>query len=88
MTVRIGVVKHGNKITNAIAAHVHETEHPIDWDSARVIEGENTFFFVCRKIKGSLHTKCSVNCINTDPGYHNNMYPVWFITLHMLYMLR
>ena len=58
----------------------HETEHPIDWDSARVIERDK--HVACRKIKGSLHIKRSVNCINTDPGCH--MYPVWFTTLHSM----
>ena len=29
-------------MSNAIAVHMHETEHPIDWDSARAIESENT----------------------------------------------
>ena len=50
-------------MSNAIALHVHETEHPIHWDSARVIEREK--HFACRKIKESLHIKRSVNCINT-----------------------
>ena len=83
LRVRIGehnyVIQRGN-MSNAIAVHVHETEHPIDWDSARVIERENT---ACRKIKESLHIKRSVNCINSDPGYYN-MHPVWFTTLHSM----
>ena len=70
--MRIGehkyAIQRGNNMLNAIAVHVHETEHPIDWDSARVIE--------------SLHIKRSVNCINTDPGYY--MHPVWFTTLHSM----
>ena len=40
-------------MSNAIAVHVHETEHPIDWDSARVIEREK--HFACRK-SGNLFT--------------------------------
>ena len=43
--VRIGehkyAIQHGN-MSNAIAVHVHETEHPIDWDSAKVIERGKT----------------------------------------------
>ena len=31
-------------MSNAIAVHVYETEHPIEWDSARVIERENTLY--------------------------------------------
>ena len=46
LRVRIGehkyAIQHGN-MSNAIAVHVHETEHPIDWDSARVIEREKHF---------------------------------------------
>ena len=83
LRVRIGehkyAIQRGN-MSNAIAVHVHETEHPIDWDSARVIEREK--HFACRKIKESLHIKRSVNCINTDPGYY--MHPVWFTTLHSM----
>ena len=30
-------------MSNAIAVHVYETEHPIDWDCARVIEREKHF---------------------------------------------
>ena len=57
--VRIGehnyAIQRGNNImSNAIAVYVHETDHPIDWDSARVIEKEK--HFACRKIKKSLHT--------------------------------
>ena len=83
LRVRIGehkyAIQRGN-MSNAIAVHVHETEHPIDWDSARVTEREK--HFACRKIKESLHIKRSVNCINTDPGYY--MHPVWFTTLHSM----
>ena len=67
-------------MSNAIVVHVHETEHPMDWDSARVIEREK--HFACRKIKEYLHIKRFVNCINTDPGYY--MHPVWFTTLHSM----
>ena len=71
LRVRIGehknAIQHGN-MSNAIAVQVHETEHPIDWDSARVIEREK--HFACRKIKESLHIKHSVNSVNTYPGYH------------------
>ena len=81
LRVRIGehkyAIQHGN-MSNAIAVHVHEAEHPIDWGSARVIEREK--HFACRKIKESLHIKRSVNCTNTDLGYY--MHPVWFTTLH------
>ena len=51
LRVRIGehkyAIQRGN-MSNAIAVHVHETEHPIDWDSARVIEREK--HFACRII--------------------------------------
>ena len=46
LRVRIGehkyAIQRGN-MSNAIAVHVHETEHPIDWDSARVIDREKQF---------------------------------------------
>ena len=62
LRVRIGehkyAIQRGN-MSNAMAVHMHETEHPIDWDSARVIEREK--HFACRKIKESLHIKRSVN---------------------------
>ena len=46
-------------MSNAIAVRVHETEHPIIWDSARAIEEEK--HFVCTKIKESLYcTQCTV----------------------------
>ena len=80
--MRIGehkyAIQRGN-MSNVIAVHVHETEHPIDWGSARVIEREK--HFACKE---SLHIKRSVNCIiiNTDPCYY--MHPVWFTTLHSM----
>ena len=42
--MRIGEHKYAirrcNIMSNVTVVYVHETEHPIDWDSARVIERE------------------------------------------------
>ena len=43
LRVRIGEHKCAiqcGSMSNAIAVHVHEIEHPIDWDSAIEIEGK------------------------------------------------
>ena len=69
-------IQRGN-MSNAIAVHVHETEHPVDWDSVRVIEREK--YFACRKIKESLHIKRSVNCINWATPHSRGVSPHIYI---------
>ena len=63
--MRIGehkyTIQRGNIMSNAIAVHEHETDHPIDWASARVIERGKYF---STENQGISSHKCSVNCIS------------------------
>ena len=66
-TVRTGNSKNG------IAAHVQESDHPVDWTLAKVRTNEQNLYK--RKTLEAIHIKREANPSNLDCGQQIN--PIW-----------